>query len=190
MEHFDATAERVRAGGVPIGHAFPDPELLSATGATSSISMARNERAAVVVLYRGAWCPHCNLALKAYQDHLQPALNARTVALIAISPQKPDGSLTMQEKHDLDFAVLSDPGNQVARALGVLTRPSEETLDRQRQHGLDITAVNADGTADLPMPTTAVVTAQGVLAWIDVHPDYKTRTEPDTVLRALDALGL
>jgi peroxiredoxin len=36
------------------------------------------------------------------------------MALVAISPEKPDGSLTMQEKNSLTFTVVSDPGNGIA----------------------------------------------------------------------------
>ncbi|MGI8450958.1 MAG: hypothetical protein ACR2MP_28010, partial [Streptosporangiaceae bacterium] len=35
-------------------------------------------------------------------------------SLVAVSPQKPDESLTMQQKHGLAFAVVSDPGNSIA----------------------------------------------------------------------------
>jgi peroxiredoxin len=77
----------------------------------------------VLVFYRGIWCPYCNVALSADQQHLLPAVTARSVRLVAISPQALDGSLSMQEKHDLSFAVLSDPGNSTAGALGVLTAP-------------------------------------------------------------------
>ena len=38
----------------------------------------------------------------------------RGVRLVAVSPQKPDGSLTIQQKHGLAFTVVSDPGNAIA----------------------------------------------------------------------------
>jgi peroxiredoxin len=159
-------------------------------GGSISLTEARSGRPAVVVLYRGAWCPFCNIALKVYRDRLQGSLRERGIELIAISPQRPDGSMTMKEKHDLDFAVLSDPGNQIARRLGVLTRPSEGARDMQLSRGLDLARFNADGTTELPMPTVAIVDADGMLAWIDVHPDYTTRTEPDEIIAALEGLGL
>jgi hypothetical protein len=40
------------------------------------------------------------------------------------------------------------------------------------------------------MPTVALVDAGGVLRWIDVHPDYSSRTEPFEILDAVDALRL
>ena len=105
--------------------------------------------------------------------------------LTALSPEKPDESLSMQEKNALEFTVLSDPGNSIARALGVLTAPPAEVLAAQREHGLDLTETNADGTPEMPMPTTVVLDATGRLRWLDVHPDYTTRSEPDAILAAL-----
>jgi peroxiredoxin len=120
---------------------------------------------------------------------LLPKLAGRGVQLVAISPQTPDNSLSMQEKQSLTFTVLSDPGNTLAGHLGVLTRPTEEAQQAQRRLGLDLTVVNADGTTGLPMPATLAVDTDRVVRWIDVHPDYSTRTEPATILAALDDLG-
>jgi peroxiredoxin len=135
------------------------------------------------------WCPFCNIALGAYQARLLPELTDRGVELLAVSPQKPNGSLSIREKHDLQFAVLSDPGNELARAAGILTAPSEEARAMQLELGLDLAEINADGTTRVPMPTTVILDPDGTVKWVDVHPDYSTRTEPDVILAALDALG-
>jgi peroxiredoxin len=195
MGAFGREQAELAAAGVPTGVAAPgtplaDAELLDVHGQPASLHAATADAPAVLVFYRGAWCPYCNVALSAYQRHLLPALTARGVGLVAISPQAPDGSLSMREKHGLAFTVLSDPGNGIARHLGILTQPSDEARAAQLQLGLDLTAVNADGTAGIPMPTVAILDAGHVLRWIDVHPDYTTRTEPAQVLRALDQLGL
>jgi peroxiredoxin len=117
-----------------------------------------------------------------------PALDQFGAHLVALSPQRPDGSLSTKEKNGLSFTVLSDPGNQLARQLGVLTAPSPEALAAQRAHGLDLVERNADATAGLPMPTTLIVDPDHVVRWIDVHPDYTTRSEPTQIIGALDAL--
>jgi len=114
-----------------------------------------------------------------------PALAELGIGLVAISPQAPDGSLSTKESKELTFTVLSDPGNQIAGQLGILTAPSEGTRAAQLQLGLDLTQVNADGTTALPMPTVVIADADGVIRWIDVHPDYTTRTEPGQVLQAV-----
>jgi peroxiredoxin len=171
------------------GTAMPDAELLDTEGKPTTLGQARGDGASVVVLYRGAWCPFCNVTLKTYQEHLVPELASRGVPLIAISPQRPDGSLSMQEKHDLTYLVLSDPGNQIAGELGILTAPTDAVVEAQTALGIDLTEINADGGRALPMPTVAIVDANGVLRWIDVHPNYTTRTEPAAILAALATIA-
>lgn len=189
------SAEQAELGerGIPAGIAEPGDvlgefTLLDVHGASTTLSTARAGRVAVVVLYRGAWCPYCNLALHAYQEDLVPALADRGVELVAISPQKPDGSLSMKEKNELTFTVLSDPGNTIAKRLGVLTAPTDKARAAQRAMGISLTDVNADGSHDVPMPTVVIVDAAGVIRWIDVHPNYTTRTEVGDILAALNAL--
>jgi peroxiredoxin len=173
-----------------VGQPFPDAALLDVHGESTSLAAAAAGSPIVVVLYRGAWCPYCNVALRVYQQELVEPLAARDIRLVAISPQHPDGSLTMQEKHALTFTVLSDPGNRIAEDLGVVTQPGDDARALQLENGLDVAATNADGTPRLPMPTTAILDADGVLRWIEVRPDHTTRTEPAEVLAQLDALGL
>ncbi len=188
---FDAEQRDLDAAGLPVtvarpGTPFPTAELLGVDSAPIDSAAALGGKTTVVVFYRGAWCPYCNIALRTYQRELVPALQDRGVALVAISPQAPDGSLSAAQANELTFTVLSDPGNRIAAGLGILTAPSDDAQAAQRALGLDLRAVNADGTAAVPMPTVAIVDGAGVLRWIDVHPNYTTRTEPDQILAALD----
>lgn len=189
---FAQEVQQLAAAGVPAGVArpgatLPDADLLDAHGDPTTLRGALAGKPGVVVFYRGAWCPYCNLALRTYQAELVEPLAERGAALVAISPQKPDGSLTMQETKELTFAVLSDPGNTIAGHLGVRTEPTEGAKASQAALGLDVAATNADGTAVIPMPTTVVVDASGKIRWIDVHPDYAGRSEPAEILAAYDA---
>jgi peroxiredoxin len=188
-EQADLAARPAPAGVVEVGATLADVELLDTNGSATGLYQALGGRVSVLVFYRGAWCPYCNIALSAYQAELVPELDRRDVRLVAISPQAPDGSLSMQEKNALSFTVLSDPGNQVAKAIGIVTGPSDEARAAQLQLGLDLTTVNGDGTTGLPMPTTLIVDGDRVVRWVDVHLDYTTRSEPKEILAALDALA-
>ncbi len=187
---FAAEQHDLAAAGAPTGTArpgdrMPDGDLLDVAGAPTTLAETLAGRPAVIVFYRGGWCPYCNIALRAYQAQLVPPLTELGIPLIAISPQTPDGSLSTQEAKQLTFTVLSDPGNQIGDQLGILTRPSEGARAAQMQLGLDLTKVNADGTTALPMPTVIIVDADGVIRWIDVHRDYTSRTEPAQVMQAI-----
>ena len=187
---FAAELDRLEAGGLPAGilpagSAMPDGNLLDTEGKPTTLATELGGKPGVVVFYRGAWCPYCNVALRSYQAQLVPALAELGVALIAISPQKPDASLSTKQSKELTYTVVSDPGNQIAGQLGILTAPSADAADAQAGLGLDITEVNADGTRTLPMPTVVIVDAASVIRWIDVHPNYSTRTEPAEILAVL-----
>ncbi|HEX3959281.1 MAG TPA: peroxiredoxin-like family protein [Trebonia sp.] len=189
-EQAELAASGLPAGIAAAGTVLPDAGLLDLHGAATTLYAAAGDGTSVLVFYRGSWCPYCNIALSAYQEQLLPLLTGRGIRLVAVSPQKPDGSLTMQQKHNLAFTVVSDPGNAIAGRLGILTGPSEKARAAQLQLGLDLTGVNADGTVTLPMPATVILDASRTVRWIDVHPDYTTRTEPWQVINALDHLGL
>ena len=194
VEAFAADQSALDADGVPDGVAapgtvMPDGALLDAHGALTSLAELRGGRPAIVVFYRGAWCPYCNIALRTYEAELVPALAGRGIELIAVSPQKPDGSLSAAESNDLTYTVASDPGNQLAIALGILTESSPEALAGQLKLGLDVSELNADGGTTLPMPTVVLVDEAGVIRWIDVHPNYTTRSEVPDILAAVDTLG-
>src|SRR6266404_8523315 len=148
MGAFAADQAALDAGGVPHsvvapGSVMPDGYLLDLNGGATSLTRLRAGRPTVVVFYRGAWCPYCNIALRTYQAELVPALAERGIDLVAISPQAPDGSLSTKESKELTFTVLSDPGNQIAQQLGILTAPSDGTRAGQLQLGLDLAQVNA-----------------------------------------------
>ncbi len=193
---FSAMQAALNTAGIPAraaapGTQLPDAKLIDARGASTSLHTVTDGRPLVMVFYRGAWCPYCNITLKAYQEQLLPELTERGVGLVAISPQRPDGSLSMQQKNELAYPVLSDPGNVLAGQLGILAPP--RSADVRAAHdllGFNLTAVNADGTDSLPMPTPVLADAGNTIRWIDVHPNYATRTEVADILNALSLVQL
>ena len=54
----------------------------------------------VVVFYRGAWCPYCNLYLKRLQGSLQD-FKKNGGELVAISVENPDNSLSVAESSEV-----------------------------------------------------------------------------------------
>jgi peroxiredoxin len=190
---FELDRARLVANGLPanllrVGSMISDVDLVDVNGDGKTLYSALGNRTSVVVLYRGEWSPYCSIALRTYERVLVPALGKFDAQLIAISPQRPDGSLATKEKNGLSFAVFSDRGNQLARQFGVVVTPSAAALELRRSRGIDLAERNADRTADVPMPTVAIIDTDYVLRFIDVHPDYQKRTEPLDVIDAIAAL--
>lgn len=183
----------LKEAGVPehavaVGDTVRDAELVQADGTTTTLAAALGGTPAVLVFYRGAWCPYCNIALQTYQRDLLPTLRDQGVGLVAISPQTPEGSQQAVQNGGLEFTVLSDPANVLIRELGILTEPSGEARQAHTALGFDVADSNADATGDIPFPTVLVVDADRVVRFADVHVDYTTRTEVPTILEAVARL--
>lgn len=164
------------------GFALPDTH-----GRTVSLGEVLRQGPAVITFYRGGWCPYCNLQLRAYQQVL-PEMKALGVRLLAISPQRPDGSLSTAEKNALAFDVLSDAGNQVARSFGLVYALAPELRQAMSGNGVSLPTVNGDESWELPAPATFVVAPDGRIALAYVEVDYRKRLPPENILAALRAL--
>lgn len=187
-EQADLNASGTPAGAVTAGTPLPDATLTTVDGEQVALASVLDGSPAVLVFYRGAWCPYCNITLKHYEQTLAAPLREQGVALVAISPQTPDGSQAAVANGELSFTVLSDPANALAGELGILTAPSAEAQEAHTALGFAVKDSNADDTPGIPFPTVLVVDASGTVRFADVHVDYTTRTESDEILAAVAAL--
>ena len=193
LEVFDRNIENFVDEGIPtnsikVGDTLEAFTLDDATGNPVSLDRLIENGPAVIVFYRGGWCPYCNLALRTYQHELLPQLGTFGAQLVAISPQAPDESLSTVEKAALTFTVLSDPGARLADRIGIAFDQVDEVLVAQRTLGLDLTKVNAEGSVRLPRPTVLVVDRDRLVRFVDVQPDYTARTEVSDIIAALGEL--
>lgn len=181
-------ASGILDGLLQVGDLPPDFALHDAAGHLVQSQDLLRKGALVICFYRGDWCPYCNLELRAYQQ-LLPEIQAAGAQLVAISPNLPDHSLNTIARHGLQFPVLSDPGNKVARRFGLVFKLDARLLPLYRQLGLDIPAYNGDDSYELPLPATYVVDRDGIvrLAYADV--DYAQRQEPRAVVELLQRLS-
>ena len=125
--------------------------------------------------------------MRAYQSIL-PRIGAAGARLIAVSAQTPDNSLTTAEKDALEFDVLSDAGNVLARAYGLVFRLPDALRPYYDRIGVSLELYNGDASWELPMPATYVVDQTRIIRFGYVDADYTRRLEPRELLAALDTL--
>lgn len=170
------------------GEQAPDFTLPDALGRAVTLAELLKRGPVVIVFYRGAWCPYCNLQLRAYQQvFLQ--IQALGASLVAISPQTSDHSLSLAEKQALTFPVLSDVGNQVARKYGLVFVMDEAVRAAHRQIGADLPAYNGDASWELPMPGSFLLDQAGIVRLACVDPDYTHRLDPSIIIAELKKLS-
>ena len=170
------------------GDRAPRFRLPSATGTTVALDDLLTDGPVVLTFYRGAWCPYCNIALRALQRH-HADITARGARLVAVSPQISDESLSLTEKHSLAFEVLSDIGSDTAKQYGLAFDLPDDLAAVYEQLGFDLQRVNDGHSRTLPLPATYVIDRHGVIRWAFVDTDYTTRAEPADILAALETLS-
>jgi peroxiredoxin len=98
----------------------------------------------------------------------------------------PDGSLSMAEKHALQFEVLSDVGNAVAREYGLVWRfPADLREVYETALKILLPRFDGDDSWELPIPATYVVDRGSRVRFAFVDPDYTRRAEPADILTAV-----
>ena len=177
--------KNIEALALKKGDTIPSFELTDALGEKRSSDRLFDNGSLVISFYRGGWCPYCHLELRALQKVL-PEIKANNATLLAISPELPDYSLTTREKYELEFPVLSDPGNQVAKKFGLVFEPAKELIPLFKENfDWDLIAINGTERVELPIPATYVVDREGVIQYAFVDADYTKRAEPEKILEVL-----
>jgi peroxiredoxin len=169
------------------GAQAPDFTLPDTRGNMVRLSHLLRQGPVVISFYRGQWCPYCHLALRAYQQAV-PHLQELGTSLVAISPQMPDHSQALAEKLALTFALLSDVGNQVARAYGLVFTIDKAVRGAHLLIGANLPAFNGTDAWDLPMAGTFLVDRSGTVRLAFVDPDFTRRLDPSVIVARLKEL--
>jgi peroxiredoxin len=178
----DYAARAPKVGDRAPGFTLPDQ-----VGRQVSLASELEQGPVVLVFYRGEWCPYCNLILRTYG--LRAAeFSERGARLVAVSPQTPDNSLTMGEKHGLEFPVLSDEGGEVIGAYGLRYEVEGHARELFEAIGNDLAKFNGKGGWILPAPAVFVIDREGIVRFAGVNADYTQRVEPEEAFAALDSL--
>src|SRR5271170_717449 len=168
-----------------VGDRAPAIALENAKGVIVDVATLLKKGPVIVTFYRGGWCPYCNLELKAYQEIL-PEFTAAGASLVAISPEKPDDSLSTAEKNALTFEVLSDVGQKVGRAFGLVYDFTEELKSAYQGFNLDIPAKNGTpGEWALPVSATYAIDRDGTIIYAYTDVDYRDRADPRDILEVV-----
>ncbi len=168
-----------------VGEVFPAFELADPSGQKFSSAQLLGKGKAIVTFYRGGWCPFCTAQLRGFQKAL-PDIVRKGAVLIAISPEKPENTLSTKQKNDLNFSVLSDVGYVFGKKIGVVHELPANLREVYKGFGVDLPAINGASTWELPIAATFVVDAKGKVLYAFTDADYKVRAPMAEVMAALD----
>jgi peroxiredoxin len=183
-----ATAELKASGAesraLKVGDLAPSFILNDADGKPVSSVEILKDGPLIVTFYRGAWCPYCNMDLKAIEA-VSPAYRANGASLVAISPQTAPNSRRSIRNNGLTFPILSDPGNETANQFGLRFKLPDDLITLYKAMKNDLPGFNGDSSWTLPMPARYLVATDGVIRYAEVNADYTQRPDPEDLLPVL-----
>lgn len=172
-------ANALDAKGLRVGERAPNFVLPNAFGNVISLSDCLKSGPVILKFYRGEWCPICNLDLREIQQYVN-RFNEFNTKILAISPQKVDDSLSITEKNELEFEVLSDSSQEVIKAYKLQFDPGKDYHQRR-----DLSVLNGDGSITLPVPATFVINQDFTVIACHVEANYTERMPPEEILKIL-----
>lgn len=166
-----------------IGETIPNVELKSPDASTHPFATIVAEKPTVLLIYRGGWCPFCNVHLSEIQG-VQSEVIKLGYQIVAVSPDSPENLQTTDEKNKLEYSLYSDEDGKFIQSLGIAFKAPEkyaEMLDKISgglNHGF------------LPVPSVFIVDTSGKILFEYINPSYKTRLSAGFLLAVLKELKI
>tara|TARA_R110001583_G_scaffold13561_4_gene57958 strand:+ start:5881 stop:6531 length:651 start_codon:yes stop_codon:yes gene_type:complete len=167
------------------GQKAPDFTLINSVGKKINLYDELKKGRVILTWYRGGWCPYCNLQLQYMQQSL-PIFKELGSNFIALTPEKPDSSLSTKEKNELEFEVLSDIDSTVAKSYGLTYKLTNEVSDLYKNtFSLDLAEYNENNSDELPIPATYIINQDATVEYAYINADYTKRAEPADIINEL-----
>jgi peroxiredoxin len=163
--------DRTPSEALRVGASLPELLLEDEHGRAVS-SKALLGSPAVLLFYRGNWCPLCMAQIRELSEQYKE-LAARGAKVVLVSPQSHAQTRELAARFRVPFHFLVDPRGRAARQLGIL-----------HEAGVPLGMRGYD--PDTVFPTAVVTDAAGRILLADQTDNYRVRPEPATFVAALD----
>ena len=151
------------------------------------------ERPAILVSFRGGWCPYCNMHLSELRNVI-PELKQNGFDVLFLSNDRPEllhSSLKLETQEDidgLDYVILSDADISAAMALGTAFRTDKGMTDYLEGKNRDYAGSSIGKHNALAVPAVYMIDIDGNIVYDFVNPDYKIRLPADEMLQTANKL--
>jgi peroxiredoxin len=138
----------------------------------------------VISFLRGRWCPFCVGQMEA-MNVVYSEIRHLGASLVGISPQTTHQSYLMADQHKIQFPLLSDAGNRIARQFGLVYRVPDYQQEIYKRGFTNLPFINADASWELPIPATYIVGRDCTVLYAAADAEYTHRPEPRDLIEFL-----
>lgn len=137
-----------------------------------------NGSPALILFYRGNWCPLCMAQIREIAAQYKEMAD-KGIKIALISPQPESHSKKLSDKFEVPFLFLVDKNNAAAEQLNIAMR-----------NGLPLGMEVLGYDGDTVLPTALFIDAKGKIIYSDQTSNYRVRPEPEEYLRVAELNGL
>lgn len=159
-----------------VGDQIPPFTALTSAGAVFTEGDLAAAAPALLVLYRGWWCPYCSTQLDELAEEHQTLRDAG-LTVYAISVDTPEESAGLEERYGGIVTFISDPGGAFLDTLGVRDTRGAPWYDR-----LFFGATKQD----IAVPGALVVDDSGRIVFSYRSPRIDMRARPQEIIDSLE----
>lgn len=185
IELFVGRLKSVGAGAYApqVGDIMPNFMMPDQDGHMVALDQLLRDGPAVLVFYRGHWCPYCRLAMAGMAE-IQTSIAPN--ALVAISPERQKYTTMLRSEAGADFRFLSDVGSGYALSIGLAIWVDDAMASLIAQAGWDIPDYQGMDGWIMPIPAVFLLDTDSRVIARHVDPDYRRRMELEDVLDVLE----
>lgn len=169
---------------IKISQKVPDAQVFDLKGKAINLAEYIGERKAILVFYRGGWCPYCMRHLSALQE-AKKSIDALGYELIAFTPDDFTNLDSSKIRADFDYTLFSDKKVSAINAFGIGWKVSDDTFNKYKEkYNLDLEFWSGENHHILPVPAVFVIEG-GKIRYQHVDPDYSQRLSAGVLISFL-----
>ena len=161
-----------------VGEKIPNATIISSKGEALETSKLFKEQNTVLVVYRGGWCPYCNLQLEGLRT-IEDDLIGLGYQIVTVSP---DAIPEVANKYSPKYKLVSDSSTKLIQNLGIAFKapPKYGDMLNKASKGLN--------NSILPVPSVYIINKKSEILFEYISPDYKNRIDEKLLFAAAKAL--
>lgn len=151
-----------------VGEKIPSDSVLNGGGTLLSLTDIIAKKPTLLVIFRGGWCPYCNIQLSGLAAAEEKILELG-YQIVAISPDDYHEIANIETKDKINYQLYADRNASLITKMGL-------AFATGGKRGI------------LPVPAVMLLNKNGEILFEHINPNYKVRIGPEFLLAVLKAL--
>lgn len=180
---------QVAETSLQVGDVLPDFALPDTSGRVHSSDELLARGPLVLIFFRGAWCPYCDVAFGEVEK-ARPEIERAGGLVVGLCPDRAEVLHQSAEvERGARYLLLTDPEAGFAALCGLRWSVSDRHAAFLKSSNVDLAERQGSDRWALPVPASLVVDRDGIVRYAYANADWGHRAAPEAIVAALRGLA-